>query len=49
MNDADLLATAWQIWARGLNEVVPVYGLGQPGRYPFIDAAPLEPALPGFR
>ena len=49
MSDADLLATAWQICAGGLNEIVSVYGLGQPGRYPLIDAASLDPRSPGFR
>ena len=49
MNDADLLAMAWQICAGGLNEIVSVYGLGQPGRYPLIDAASLDPRSPEFR
>jgi hypothetical protein len=35
---ATLLVNAWEICARGLNDVVSVYGLGLPPRYPLIDS-----------
>lgn len=36
--DGELLANAWEVCARGLNDVVAVYGEGQPPRYPLIDS-----------
>jgi hypothetical protein len=35
---AALLVNAWEICARGLNDVISVYGLGLPPRYPLIDS-----------
>jgi hypothetical protein len=34
----DLLANAWEICARGLNDVISVYGEGAAPRYPLIDS-----------
>jgi hypothetical protein len=40
--DAALIAMAWEICARGLNEILSVYGQGQPPRYPNIDSASVD-------
>jgi DUF218 domain len=37
-NGANLLVSAWEICARGLNDVVSVYGQGSAPRYPQIDS-----------
>jgi DUF218 domain len=34
----DLLANAWEICARGLNDIISVYGEGAAPRYPLIDS-----------
>src|SRR5580698_9774071 len=35
---ADLLVNAWEVCARGLNDVISVYGQGVAPRYPLIDS-----------
>lgn len=40
--DAALIAMAWEICARGLNEVISVYGQGRSPRYPNIDSASVD-------
>jgi len=40
--DGELLANAWEVCARGLNNVLAVYGQGQSPRYPLIDAISFE-------
>ena len=40
--DPMLVAMAWQICARGLNEILSVYGQGLPPRYPNIDSASVD-------
>jgi DUF218 domain len=37
-NGGDMLADAWEVCARGLNNVITVYGLGGAPRYPLIDS-----------
>ena len=39
---ATLLVNAWEISARGLNDVISVYRLGLPPRYPLIDSISLD-------
>jgi DUF218 domain len=39
---AELLMNAWQICARGLNDVISVYGEGSAPRYPLIDSASVD-------
>lgn len=41
--DASLLASAWQITARGINHVLEVYGKGMAPRYPMIDSLAIDP------
>jgi hypothetical protein len=40
---ANLLVSAWEICARGLNDVISVYGQGSAPRYPLIDSISLDP------
>jgi hypothetical protein len=40
--DPTLVAMAWEICARGLNEILSVYGEGLPPRYPLIDSASVD-------
>jgi hypothetical protein len=46
---ADLLMGAWRLCAHGLNEVVSVYGEGQPPRYPLIDSISLDAHSTDYR
>jgi hypothetical protein len=41
-NGANLLVSAWEICARGLNDVISVYGQGSAPRYPQIDSISLD-------
>lgn len=41
-SDGALVAMAWEICARGLNEILSVYGQGLPPRYPLIDSASVD-------
>jgi hypothetical protein len=41
-NGANLLVSAWEICARGLNDVISVYGQGSTPRYPQIDSISLD-------
>lgn len=38
----EMLANAWEICARGLNDVISVYGEAQPPRYPRIDSISVD-------
>lgn len=38
-----LLAKSWEVCARGLNDVLMVYGEGLPPRYPAIDSRSIDP------
>jgi uncharacterized SAM-binding protein YcdF (DUF218 family) len=38
----ELLSNAWETCARGLNNVIAVYGQGLPPRYPMIDSASVD-------
>lgn len=38
----DLLVNAWEICARGLNNIISVYGQGAPPRYPQIDSISID-------
>jgi hypothetical protein len=43
---AILLESAWQICARGLNDILSVYGEGMPPRYPKIDSSSFDVTSP---
>ena len=45
----DLLAHAWEINARGLNDVISVYGQGGAPRYPRIDSISFDVSSPDFQ
>jgi DUF218 domain len=46
--DGDLLSSAWKETALGLNRVIAVYALGEPPRYPVIDAIIFDTAHPEY-
>jgi hypothetical protein len=46
---ADLLAQAWLDSARGINNIIDVYGTGKAGRYPAIDAVTYDLASSSYR
>lgn len=48
LNDADLLAAAWQDAARGMNRVIAVYGQGKAPMYPKIDSMIFDVNSPEF-
>ena len=39
---ADLLVNAWEVCARGLNDILSVYGQGSAPRYPLIDSVSFD-------
>jgi hypothetical protein len=45
----DLLTHAWEINARGLNDVISVYGQGGAPRYPRIDSISFDVSSPDFQ
>jgi len=45
----DLLAAAWEICARGMNNVMAVYGQGEAPRYPPIDSISFDVNSPEFQ
>jgi DUF218 domain len=45
----DLLVNAWEICARGLNNIISVYGQGAPPRYPQIDSISIDVNSPDFQ
>lgn len=45
----DLLANAWEICARGMNDVISVYGEGAPPRYPRIDSISFDVTSADFQ
>ena len=48
LTDADLVGTAWAEAAAAVNRVVAVYGLGEPPRYPAIDAIIFDATRPEY-
>lgn len=48
LSDADLLSSAWKEAALGLNRIIAVYALGEPPRYPNIDAIIFDTAHPEY-
>lgn len=44
-----LLASAWEICARGMNNIVAVYGQGEAPRYPLIDSISFDVKSPDFQ
>jgi len=44
-----LLVKAWEVCARGLNDILSVYGEGIPPRYPLIDSPSVEVKSAGFQ
>lgn len=44
-----LLASAWEICARGMNNIVAVYGQGEVPRYPLIDSISFDVKSPDFQ
>ncbi len=42
-SDANLLESAWQITAHGINHIIEVYGEGAAPRYPLIDSLAVDP------
>jgi hypothetical protein len=46
---SDLLASAWEICARGMNDVLSVYGEGTTPRYPLIDAISFDVSSAEFQ
>ena len=47
-SDAELLAAAWLDAARGINNILDVYGSGKPPRYPAIDAVSYDVKSEGY-
>jgi len=48
-DSAALLAESWMEAARGINNILDVYGTGKKPRYPEIDSISFDPAAPGYR
>ncbi|OWK31992.1 YdcF family protein [Sphingomonas mucosissima] len=48
LEDAALIERAWAETAAGINHILDVYGLGQPPRYPAIDAISFDVTKPDF-
>jgi hypothetical protein len=44
-----LLVSAWEVCARGLNDILSVYGQGLPPRYPEIDSASVDVTSAAFQ
>ena len=47
-SDEDLLVNAWETSARGLNDIIAVYGQGAAPRYPKIDSISFDIQSPEF-
>lgn len=45
----ELLMASWEICARGLNDILSVYGEGEPPRYPEIDSISFDVNSPDFQ
>jgi hypothetical protein len=48
-SDPTMVAMAWEICARGLNEILSVYGQGVPPRYPMIDSSSVDTQSANFK
>jgi hypothetical protein len=46
---ADILSNAWEVCARGLNDIVSVYGQGGAPRYPLIDSISFDVTSTDFQ
>ncbi len=48
-SDEELLVNAWEVCARGLNDILSVYGQGDSPRYPQIDSISFDVNSTGFQ